>query len=62
MTATRLHRAMSVLRWGALDVAAETGVNERTVRRWLRDDYEPPARLLAWLETLAAFHGEHPAP
>ena len=37
----------------------EVNVNERTVRRWVAGTNDPPEALVAWLETLAAFHAAH---
>jgi len=63
MTRTsRLSVALSVLRWGPLDVATQCGVNERTVRRWLAGAQEPPERIVGWCECLASFHAAHPPP
>ena len=60
--AIRLRIALAALHWTQRGLAAVLRRDERGVRRWLSGDYEPPADLLAWLETLAAFHRDNPPP
>ena len=54
--------ALREIRWGAQTLATAVGVNESTVRRWMRGQYNPPARVLAWLQRLAALHRSEPPP
>ena len=58
----RFSVALNTLHWGPSTLGAMAHVDERTVRRWLKGDYDPPERILAWLEDLAAYHAAHPAP
>lgn len=58
----RLCVALTTLHWGPTDLADEVDVNERTARRWIAGQNETPELILAWLETLAAFHADNPAP
>jgi hypothetical protein len=62
MTPARLAEILDLLRWSAYALAAETRVNDRTVRRWLAGDYPIPETIEHWLERLAAAHADLPAP
>ena len=62
MRDTRLRTALDRLHWSGRSLAAILGHNERTVRRWIAGEYEAPDDVLAWVETLAAFHEAHPPP
>jgi len=58
----RLSAALHTIGWGPQTLANQWGANERTVRRWLSGQNEPSEPLLLWLEGLARYHAEHPAP
>ena len=60
--AARLSAALVAIGWGPTELGRQAGINERTVRRWLAGQNEPPGAILAWLETLAEFHAANPAP
>lgn len=60
MTPPRL--AMATLRWGVSSFAGAARVSDRTVQRWLAAQNEPPEVLVAWVEGLAAFLRDNPAP
>ena len=62
MAAARLNAALDALHWGGVALAAQTGVNDRTARRWISGQNPPPVAILTWVERLAAFHRENPAP
>lgn len=58
----RLSAALAPIHWGPVDLARKLNINERTVRRWLAGQNEPPPNILAWLEAVAAFHLANPPP
>ena len=60
--ASRLHDALRTLRWSQRTLADFFRVNERTVRRWAAARYPIPAASLTWLERVAAFVRDNPAP
>lgn len=60
--ANRLRAALDAIRWSGHLLGRLLRVDERTVRRWLAGQYPVPDDVLAWLETLAAFHQRHPPP
>lgn len=63
MTApTRLSDALATLHWGPQVASRILDVNERTVRRWLVGQNEPPSDILAWVEQCASFVRDHPPP
>lgn len=63
MTCTdRLSAALTILRWGPSDVAAQCHVNERTVRRWLSGQNDPPEWLVIWVEARATDLLANPPP
>lgn len=60
--ATRLRTALATIAWSQSYLADRLGVSPATVRRWCSGAYEPDARVLSWLETLAAAHAAAPGP
>lgn len=63
MTPTaRLSAAMDTIGWGPQTLAERWNVNERTVRRWLAGQNDPPEPLLSWLERAAAWVRDNPPP
>lgn len=60
--ATRLHAALTALRWSGRSLAIHIGLNERTVRRWHAGTSPLPPNILQWLERLATFHNQNPPP
>lgn len=58
----RLRLALATIRWSQRTLAAALRRDEKQVRRWLEGAYQPPDDVLAWLDTLAAFHAAHPPP
>jgi hypothetical protein len=59
---TRLTEALIALRWTYGTLAIELRISPSTTRNWGLGRSPVPPALLAWLEDLAAFHHEHPAP
>lgn len=57
-----LSQALTTLHWGPQVAARVLGVNERTIRRWLAGQNDPPAEVLAWILDLARYHEAHPPP
>lgn len=58
----RLRAALHRLHWSGRALAAILDEDERKVRRWLADTYEPREDVLPWIERLAAFHEANPPP
>jgi transcriptional regulator with XRE-family HTH domain len=61
-SAARFSLALRGLRWGPRELAEMLAINERTIRRWLSGQNDPPPALLEWLELLAAFVNANPPP
>lgn len=62
MTPARLSEVLDILRWPIPVLAEESGVNERTIRRWLLGAAPIADNVGDWLEALAACHTSHPVP
>lgn len=63
MTPTsRFLAALGALHWGPVVLSELLDVNERTVRRWIAGQNDPPPAVLEWLEKLAAFVEANPPP
>jgi len=62
MSPRRLLVCLAVIGWSGHELARRTGRLQTTVRRWPRGRSPVPADVVAWMETLAAFHQVHPAP
>lgn len=60
--ASRLDAALTTLQWSGRTLASLLRRDKTQVRRWLQGTYQPPDNVLAWVETLAAFHEANPAP
>jgi hypothetical protein len=58
----RFNLAVHSLGWGALALSRQAKVSERTANYWFAGKFDPPERILVWLERLAAFHDANPAP
>lgn len=58
----RLSIALATLQWGPRSLSRATGISERTIYRSLAGEAEMPERIMAWLERLAIFIVENPAP
>jgi hypothetical protein len=58
----RLSMALRTLHWGPQVLTDLLAINERTIRRWLSGQNDPPPALLEWLELLAAFVKANPPP
>lgn len=61
-TPDRLRAALHALGWSQRDLAKQLVRDSRQVRRWGAGEYPVPPPVLAWLETLAAFHRSNPPP
>jgi transcriptional regulator with XRE-family HTH domain len=61
MTPTRLHECLAALHWSQRGLADILGMDERQVRRWAAGASIPFA-VAEWLERLAVFHENNPAP
>lgn len=59
---TRLRVALKALRWTYGTLAVELGLSPSTTRNWGLGRAPVPVEVLAWVETLAACHREHPSP
>ena len=62
MTPTRRRECLALLRWTQRGFAAAIGVDEGTVRRWLRGSGEAPQAIDAWLERRAMAMADDPPP
>jgi DNA-binding transcriptional regulator YiaG len=62
MTPTRLRECLDALVWTQRGLARTLDRQEGTVRQWARGAVQIPGDVAAWLETLAAFHEQNPAP
>jgi hypothetical protein len=62
MDADELSEILDTLRWPGSTLATALGLDESTVRRWLKRATPIPDRVAAWLRPLAAFHKRHPPP
>jgi hypothetical protein len=60
--AVRFRAALDLIDWTPHGLARRLGVDESRTRRWMAGRYPVPADVLAWLETLAAFHKARPIP
>jgi hypothetical protein len=58
----RFSAALAALHWGPRSFSMIAGVHERTVYRWMHEIGEPPDALVMWLEGIAAYVRDHPAP
>jgi ribosome-binding protein aMBF1 (putative translation factor) len=58
----RMNAALHILGWSQRDLAKQLQRDSRQVRRWGAGEYPVPPLVLAWLETLAAFHRSNPPP
>lgn len=58
----RLSTALYALHWGPIDLARVLDVNERTIRRWLAGQNDPPEQIVAWLEMIVAWLVDNPPP
>lgn len=58
----RLDQLLDEIHWSRRTCASILGRTETTVRRWAADETPTPQRVMDWLEALAAFHRQHPAP
>jgi transcriptional regulator with XRE-family HTH domain len=62
MTPPERRACLKAIGWSQRGLADRLGYDEGVVRRWMRGNGGPPRDVDAWLESLAAFHREHPAP
>lgn len=60
MIAFRQHR--QAIGWSLRLTADRLGVNERTVRRWNRGEFEAPLHVVAWLAKIADYIQSNPPP
>lgn len=58
MNRTRLDAVLTQLRWSQRTLAGLTGYSLRTIARW----QTVPAPIAEWLEAMAAYLRDHPAP
>jgi DNA-binding transcriptional regulator YiaG len=62
MTPTRFRECLDALDWSQRGIARTLDRQEGTVRQWARGVVQIPDDVAGWLETLARFHEQHPAP
>ncbi len=61
MTPTRLAECLALIGWRRQDLANQTKIDERQIRRWEAGATIPPP-IAAWLERMARYHAANPAP
>ncbi len=62
MSSYRLLVCLAILGWSVRELARRLACHQTTVMRWTGATSPVPDEVAAWLETLTAFHAEHPAP
>ena len=62
MTPSRMQECLDLLGWTRRELGQQIGMGERNVRRWLAGELRIPTPIASWLETLVAFHQDHPPP
>src|SRR5215467_5021273 len=62
MTAAAFRAHLEALCWTQRGLAALLGVSPTIVNRWAIDHTDVPEPVAVWLEGLAAYLAEHPAP
>jgi ribosome-binding protein aMBF1 (putative translation factor) len=62
MTPDRIRACLDLIGWSQRGLAERLQRDERQVRRWCSGDYEIPEPEAQWLNALADFHEQHPAP
>jgi hypothetical protein len=60
--ATPISAALDVLCWGPHALARASGYNERTCRRWIAGELDPPDDVVIWITDLARLHLARPPP
>jgi hypothetical protein len=61
MTPERFKACLAVLQWSPATLSMVLDMDQRQTRRW-GSTAPVPTAVAAWLETLAAFHEQHPPP
>lgn len=56
MTPERLEDCLDAMRWPSATLAAAFDCRPSTVEAWLNGEKEIPAKVAAWVETLAQHH------
>lgn len=62
MTPARLRECLTLIGWTGQELARQLGKDERQIRRWASGAYVIPEPTAAWLEQVAKFHEQNPAP
>jgi hypothetical protein len=62
MAPDRFRDCLATLHWPMRSLAKRLGLDERQVRRWAYGESDVPPPLASWLDDLARFHAERPAP
>jgi ribosome-binding protein aMBF1 (putative translation factor) len=62
LTPTHFRECLDAVQWSQRGIARHLGRHEGTVRQWARGSVTIPDDVAAWLERLARFHTDNPAP
>jgi len=62
MSSHRLLVCLAALGWTLRELVRRLGCHRTTAMRWASGQSPVPDDVATWLETLVAFHAEHPAP
>lgn len=62
LTRARAREARQAIGWSIRNLADRLGYDERAVRRWESGERDVPPKVGEWLERLARFHEQNPAP
>ena len=62
MSGYRILRCLAILGWSERELARRTGRHQTTIRRWIDGTGATDADVAEWLQLLAQFHRDHPAP
>ena len=62
MPGYRILRCLAILGWSERELARRTGRHQTSIRRWIDGTAATDADVAEWLQLLAQFHRDHPAP